>query len=365
MKITFLLPNINQRGGTRVVLEYSNLLAGLGADVTVVFPTRLRRLPFLANEIEYLWRAPFKLITSKWFHTRAKVRPVPGLESRYIPDADVMVATAWQTAAFAATYPRSKGEPYYFIQDIETHTDPDRAGATYSLPFKRIVISPWVRNQLREHFGASIHALIPNGLDFDLYRPAPAGSLKTSSEVVVGALYDKARKKGFDLVLQVVERVRADHPSIRLFVFGTPRRAPEVPPFVVPHWKLLPAQTATFYHGCHIWLCASRSEGMHLPPMEAMASGCAVVTTSVGGTSYYAIPQKTALVCAPGDAEGLYRSVQRLVGDASLRQRLSSDGAEYIRRLDVRDSARNMLKALSGEQTVIEPDTGCAESSCQ
>jgi glycosyltransferase involved in cell wall biosynthesis len=37
------------------------------------------------------------------------------------------------------------------------------------------------------------------------------------------------------------------------------------------------------YASCDVWLCGSRSEGFHLPPLEALACRTPVVSTSVGG----------------------------------------------------------------------------------
>lgn len=362
MKITFVLPNVNLRGGTRVVMDYAGLLGDLGAEVTVVFPTRLRRLPFPVNEIEYLWRAPHKLLFHRWFSNRVHILPVPSISPFYMPKSDVIVATAWQTAAAITGLSRKYGERYYFIQDIETYNDGERAAATYRLPFRRIVISPWVRAQLAARFGAETHALVPNGLDFDLYKP---GSVPLPGDhLVVGALYDSARKKGFDVVLAAFEKLREANANAVLRVFGLQRRDPRLPAYVEPRWRLSPQETVSFYHSCHIWLCGSRSEGMHLPPMEAMACGCALATTRIGGTSYYAIPNRTALVCEPGDISGLAGALTRLSNEPGLRQQLIQEGAKYVRRLDVRESAKNLFRALSGNSVFIEPDHGVTEAHC-
>lgn len=363
MNITFVLPNIKLRGGTRVVMDYAVLLSDLGANVTVVFPTRLRRLPFPLNELEYLWRAPYQMLLRRWFSRNVRVLPVPALDGRYLPKADVIVATAWQTAEAIHRLSSKHGEPYYFIQDIETYQAGALAAATYQLPFRRIVISPWIRRQLVERFGSEADSLVPNGLDFDLYQQS-AERRPSESPLVVGALYDPARKKGFDVVLAAFERLRAVNPSSILRVFGLQRQRPDLPPYVRPHWQLSPDQTVSFYQSCDVWLCGSRSEGMHLPPMEAMACGCAVVTTRVGGTSYYAISEKTALVSDPGDETGLSTSLLRVAEDSTLRRRLAAEGVDYVRRLDVRTSAGNLYRALRGERVFVEPDFPIKELHC-
>jgi len=363
LKITFLLPNINLRGGTRTVLEYADRLVQQGDEVTVVFPTRLKRLPLLLNEVEYLWRAPHKLLFGRWwFSTSARVLAVPGLDARYIPRGDVVVATAWQTARWVAGYPADRGEKYYFVQDVETYTHARDAAATYALALRRIVTSPWIREQLLARFGATVHALVPFGPDLDLYRPGDAAP--RSGPLTIGTLYDKSRRKGFDLAARVVERLREQGVDFGFHVLGTDRRAPGVPRFASLHARIPPAETPAFYRSCDVWLCASRSEGFYLPGLEAMACGCALVTTQIGGTVYYAIPGETASVCAPGDEDALLAALGAVARDATLRQRLAAAGAAYVRRYDLAAAARHFRDALHGQSVFIEPPTGLQALHC-
>ena len=50
------------------------------------------------------------------------------------------------------------------------------------------------------------------------------------------------------------------------------------------------------YNSCDVFLSPSWAEGSQAPPMEAMACGCAVLATNVGGIPDYAIAGETAAV---------------------------------------------------------------------
>jgi glycosyltransferase involved in cell wall biosynthesis len=77
--------------------------------------------------------------------------------------------------------------------------------------------------------------------------------------------------------------------------------------------------------------------------MEAMACGCAVVASNVGGNPELVSNGETGLLFEPGDAAGLAAALQSLIENESLRNRLRAAGAELIReRFSIRASAERM-----------------------
>lgn len=339
MRITFLLPFINHRGGTQLIMELSDRLQEAGDECTVVWPTRLKPLPTPLNEIEWAWRAPFKMLARKWWSTRAKVRAVPTLAERYVPEGDVVVATAWHTASWAMSYGPSRGRKVYYVFEPEIHHDPQGCAATYRLPFdRRLAISEWTRGELRTRFGQELDAVTPLGLEMDRFpvRPGPPAEVATH----VGMVYDPSPKKGFDDGFAAFQAVRARHPRLTLHLLGVPRRPPRFPAFVKPHFHASHDEKVRLFHTCDVWLASSREEGWGLAPQEAMACGAAVVTTRVGGTPYFARDGETALVVEPGDRAGLEAALERMITDDALRRRLIEAGTRTARAMTMRETAR-------------------------
>jgi glycosyltransferase involved in cell wall biosynthesis len=64
--------------------------------------------------------------------------------------------------------------------------------------------------------------------------------------------------------------------------------------------------------------------------LEAMASGRAVISTSVGGTPDLIADGKNGLLVPPGDADALRRAIARLLSDPAERERLALAGRQTV-----------------------------------
>lgn len=84
-------------------------------------------------------------------------------------------------------------------------------------------------------------------------------------------------------------------------------------------------------------------EGFGLPPLEAMACGTPVLTSKV--SSLPEIVGDAALLTAPEDVSAIADGMQRLLGDASLREGLAARGLERARLFSWERSAALTLKA--------------------
>jgi glycosyltransferase involved in cell wall biosynthesis len=82
-----------------------------------------------------------------------------------------------------------------------------------------------------------------------------------------------------------------------------------------------------------VFLLASRSEGLPLSVIEAMAAGLPVVASDVGGLRELVRDGETGTLVPPGDPAALANALRPLVADRELRRRFGSAGRERAKGL--------------------------------
>lgn len=106
-------------------------------------------------------------------------------------------------------------------------------------------------------------------------------------------------------------------------------------------------EIAQIYQSSDIFISTSWWEGFGLPPLEAMACGCAVICSDSGGVNEFARPNKNCLMFQPKDEEELKSLLMRLVDDENLRRNLSLQGVETAKNFTWENSAKQFLKIIS------------------
>jgi glycosyltransferase involved in cell wall biosynthesis len=244
-----------------------------------------------------------------------------------LPDADIIVATWWETAEWVAALPQEKGRPVYFLQHYEVHADQpkDRVDATWRLQIQKIAVASWLSDLAREVFGDPGVFLVPNAVDPRQFHAPPRGKRAVPT---VGLMYSHVRFKGCDVALDAFDRARRAVPELKLVAFGHREPTPQLPLPQGTEFTLQPAQEAMreIYAAADAWLFASRQEGFGLPILEAMACRTPVIAAPAGAAPEL-VSQGGGILTRPEDPADLAGGIERIAAMKESEWRTLSDAA--------------------------------------
>src|SRR4030067_2387304 len=327
--ITFVAPGAGISGGGKVILEYCNRLDSVGHHINLVL---------LSNE------------NINWFELNSRIRIIhssyePSNFNRDIPDADIIIATWWQTAPLVSQCSREKGRKFYLVQHYESaaFSTPEYTDYTYWLPLQKIVVSSWLKTVIEDITGEKAE-LILSGIDFLQFHPIENYREQYPKlDIRIGMIYRANKFKGFDDGLQAMEIVKKEYPEVKLTIMSSESVTQGVKYDEL--WKSPPqAEIKNFYNSLDIFVSPSRLEGFYLPGLEAMTCGIPVVATDAGGNMDYAIHGQTALLSPASMPELLAKNIITVIKDKKLAQALRANALEIASRFTWDRSITNILR---------------------
>ena len=343
LRIVYVTEGTGIGGGHRDVFEHLNRLLDRGHEVALYT----------------LGDAP------DWFELRAPVHSFEFYDELITSLAEldaIKVATWWNTALPVWRASVLHGIPVYFVQDIETSYYPDDEVVrhavldSYRPEFRYMTISSWNRERLRE---LNLDAeLIPPGIDLETFRPLEGVRRR---EDMVLALGRTNPLKNLPLTLEAWRGLPVPRPELCLF--GIEPELASEPGIRYVH-SPTDEQVNELFNEAAVFVQTSTHEGFALPPLEAMATGGAVVCTDAHGNRDFCVDGENCFM-PDSNRDSVRSALERLLSDASLRERLGEAGARtasdyaWDRRIDalvdfLEEVARPRRVNL-GSGTVPEP----------
>lgn len=214
---------------------------------------------------------------------------------------------------------------------------------------------------------------VPLGLRLALFLDAPAqrGRLRAELAVsagtpLVGIVGRLEPVKAHEVFLDAAARVSAAVPLARFVLAGDGQRRAELEAMAAHlglagrvHFLGVRHDLPAIYADLDVLALTSKNEGMPVSVIEAMAAGCPVVSTDVGGVRDLVDDVRTGLLALPGDAGAVAAHIQALLENPDQRHRLAEAGRQAISpRYDVStlvDTMTRLYESLAGGP---QPGTG-------
>ena len=304
LRVIYVTEDTGVGGGHRDVFEHLNRLSARGHDVA-------------------LWTLTEP---PDWFELRCPVRTFVDydeLVAELAPVDAIKIATWWRTSLPVWRSSVLHGIPVYFVQDIETSYYPDAPAVqhavldSYRHEFRYMTISACSRDRLRE-MGLDA-ALIPPGIDLETFRPLADTPRRDDMLLALGR---SNPLKNLPLTLDAWRRLPSPRPELCLFGIE-PQLADEAGVRYVT--APTDAEVNELFNQATVFVQTSVHEGFCLPPLEAMATGGAVVCTDAHGNRDFCVDGENCLI-PEARAASVATAISRLLGDPALRSRFGEAG---------------------------------------
>lgn len=347
LKINYIMFSTGRTGGTRVLFNFMNELVKLDHEVSITtsyyepwFPlSKDVKIISRRTKFDLYYRYGMQMISTKKLIPRniAFLNKLMDL----IPKVDINVATFSPTAYVASWKSIDGSTPFYHMQHFETimFNDPVMKkfiSDTYFLPIHKVANSIWLRNRLFELTGQR-YPIINPAIEHDIFYPKNVGKdiLKKDQDRIDIVALGKGGWKNAKGIHEAVNNIRAieNKKEIVLHYFG--HKPPNSILFdgkrTVFHKDLTDNELANLYSTSDIQITFSTAESFPLPPLEAMACGCAVITTP-SGTEDYAVDGENVLIVEPNNIDMLTTKIKMLIENEQLRTKLKENGIKTAER---------------------------------
>ncbi|HLM50448.1 MAG TPA: glycosyltransferase family 4 protein, partial [Solirubrobacteraceae bacterium] len=198
-----------------------------------------------------------------------------------------------------------------------------RVLASYREELRLLTTSGWNRDRLAE-MGLDPY-VVGVGIDLETWREERGVRRRADLVLSTGRTNPL---KNFGLTADAWRAL--DRPGAELRLFGSEPHLGEehgLPYVAAPSDD----EVNRLYNEATVLVSTSAHEGFALPPLEAMAAGCAVVCTDAHGNRDFCVDGENCLMPEP-TPDAVAAAIARLLDDRALRERLVAAGRATARR---------------------------------
>ena len=143
---------------------------------------------------------------------------------------------------------------------------------------------------------------------------------------------DLSRDKGVFTLLRAYERLGENRPPLVLIGRRTPDSPEQLPAGATTRMEWPHADVLEAFRRCSAAILPSIwPDPCPTTVLEAMASGCPVITTAIGGMVDMVVDEESGLLVTPGSEVELAKAIERILYDDDLCVRIAADARRTVR----------------------------------
>jgi len=207
-------------------------------------------------------------------------------------------------------------------------------------PVDRIVVnSKYMRSNAVTWYGIKREKIevIPNGVDLKRFS-GHDDKLVLDGDPAILYLGLISRRKGIDVLIQAVAKLRSELPYMKLHLVGGGHmsdfhllaKKKGIQERVVFHGWISNSMVPRYYKSADICVFPSRHEPFGIVSLEAMASGIPIIASNVGGFREIISNGKNGILFKSEDADALSKAILFLYQDVSLRKKISHNALKTV-----------------------------------
>ena len=236
--------------------------------------------------------------------------------------------------------------------------------------WRLIVCSSYMAGELRRFFNVPLDkvTLIPNGVDVTPFASCTEervrelkGRFAPHGEKLLFYIGRITPEKGVQVLLRALPSIREKHPDVRLLVAG--RNSEQMQPLVdelgigeaVELLGFIDSETRNcLYRSVDAAVFPSLYEPFGIVALEAMAAGCSVIASEVGGLAEVVDHRRTGLTVRANDTQSIAWAVDQLFTDPVQAQAMRARALQEVTRsynwVTIAASTLNMYRAVVSQR---------------
>ena len=360
--LTFVLPGfpLHKSGGHTIIFELARMSKLDGFNVRLVFVKDVyKEIAHLISDekiVNYIKQRSFlHLIYNKVINTQIGIKflikilrhimrikyseDIDGLNVEFVRNfgkfeinSKILISASYLTSVILGSVSIPKETSLYnFIQNQEDN--PDMTGDLWSLarksyeyPMKLIVIN----KREYERFVLNHPIFLPIGINskFALKKRPEDRNPRT-----VLFFLSKSNYKGAKYAIEAINLLHEVDKSIEVYSFGN-YSGIDIPKNLKHLGMISDSDLVDLYNACSVFVLPSLVEGVPAPGLEAMACGCALISTLNGGVDEYVIDGVNGILVPIKDSNSIVHAVIELVKNDERRVSIAHNGTETAKNYD-------------------------------